>query len=89
MRGASWLTAADVLERERSGEARLIFPTRRNLERLALHGSFDAIRADACAYPIEPMTPWVEERGGEQFITIPDDLGYPVTAERLDGLWRG
>jgi 8-oxo-dGTP pyrophosphatase MutT (NUDIX family) len=87
--GASWLSAAEVLERERRGEARLIFPTRRTLERLALHRSFDEIRADALAHPIEPVTPWVEEREGERFITIPSHLGFPVTQERLDGLWRG
>ena len=86
---AAWLTAADVLERERNGAARLIFPTRRTLERLAQHASFDAIRVDALAHPIEPVTPWVEERDGEKFITIPSHLGFPVTQERLDGLWRG
>ena len=87
--GASWLTAQAVLDRDARGEARLIFPTRRNLERLAQHMSFDAIMADAQAHPIEPVTPWVEEREGERYITIPSHLGYPVTQERLDGLWRG
>jgi 8-oxo-dGTP pyrophosphatase MutT (NUDIX family) len=87
--GAYWLSAGEVLERDRRGEARLIFPTRRNLERLAQHQTFEAIRADALAHPIEPVTPWVEERDDERFITIPDHLGYPVTQERLDGLWRG
>ena len=87
--GAAWLSAREVLERDRRGEARLIFPTRRTLERLAQHASFDAIRADALAHRIDPVTPWVEERDGEKFITIPSDLGFPVTEERLDGLWRG
>jgi len=87
--GAYWLTAKDVLERDQRGEARLIFPTRRNLERLALHSSFDEIRADALSHPVEPVTPWVEERDGDRFITIPSHLGYPVTEERLEGLWRG
>lgn len=86
---AAWLSASELLARDARGEARLIFPTRRNLERLAQHSSFNAIRADALAHPIEPVSPWVEERGGEQFITIPDHLGYPVTHERLEGLWRG
>lgn len=86
---AEWVAAAELIERDRSGDARLIFPTRRNLERLALHSSFAAIRADALAHPIEPVTPWVEEKAGEKFITIPAHLGYPVTQERLDGLWRG
>jgi 8-oxo-dGTP pyrophosphatase MutT (NUDIX family) len=88
-RSAAWLTAAEVLERDRREQARLIFPTRRNLERLAQHASYDDIVGDASAHPVEPVTPWVEERDGERFITIPAHLGYPVTEERLDGLWRG
>jgi 8-oxo-dGTP pyrophosphatase MutT (NUDIX family) len=86
---AAWLSAEEVLELDRSGQSRLIFPTRRTLERLAQHSSFAAIKADALAHPIEPVTPWVEERDGEKFITIPSNLGFPVTQERLDGLWRG
>jgi 8-oxo-dGTP pyrophosphatase MutT (NUDIX family) len=86
---AAWMTAKEVLERDGRGEARLIFPTRRNLERLAQHASFEEIRADALRHPIEPVTPWVEEADGERFITIPGHLGYPVTQEKLDGLWRG
>lgn len=87
--GARWLTAAEALERDKRGEARLIFPTRRNLERLALHSSFDAMIADATAHSLDPITPWVEEVDGENFITIADGIGYPVTRERLGGLWRG
>lgn len=86
---AEWVRAGEVLERERDGRAQLIFPTRRTLERLALRSSFEQIRADALAFPVEPITPWVEVRGGEKFITIPAHLGFPVTEERLDGLWRG
>jgi 8-oxo-dGTP pyrophosphatase MutT (NUDIX family) len=87
--GAFWISAEDALARERLDTARLIFPTRRTLERLARHWSFQDIRADAEAHAIAPITPWVEERGGERFITIPADAGFPVTQERLDGLWRG
>ena len=87
--GAEWVTAAEVLERDQAGEAQMIFPTRRVLERIAQHASFAEMVADAAAYPIEPVTPWVEERDGERFITIPNDIGYPVTQEKLEGLWRG
>jgi len=86
---AEWASAADVLEREQRGEARLIFPTRRTLERLAQHASIAAIRADAASHPIDPISPWVEDHGGKNFITIPGHLGFPVTREPLDGLWRG
>lgn len=87
--GAHWVTAADVLERDRSGQVQLIFPTRRTLERLAQHATFDAIAEDARTHAIEPISPWLEETDGERFITIPDGIGYPVTREKLDGLWRG
>jgi 8-oxo-dGTP pyrophosphatase MutT (NUDIX family) len=87
--GAHWVTAAEVLDRDRSGGLHLIFPTRRTLERLAQHDSFDAMVADAKAHAIEPISPWVDEVEGERFITIPQDMGYPVTRERLEGLWRG
>lgn len=86
---ASWISAAEALKRDRDGSAQLIFPTRRNLERLAQHGSFEAIRADARSHLVEPITPWVEQVDGENFITIPENAGYPVTREKLDGLWRG
>lgn len=86
---AAWVTVGEVLEREKRGAARLIFPTRRTLERLAQHSDFEAIRADAEAHTVRPITPWVEERGGKRFITIPADAGYPVTQEPIDGLWRG
>lgn len=86
---ALWTTAADALESDRRGDARLIFPTRRNLERIAQHSSFAQMAADARANPVEPVTPWVEQIDGENFITIPQGIGYPVTRERLDGLWRG
>lgn len=87
--GAFWISAAEALERDRNGDARLIFPTRRNLERLALHGSFEAMREDARAHSVEPISPWVEEVDGANYITIPEGIGYPVVRERLDGLWRG
>lgn len=87
--GAFWISAAEALERDRNGNARLIFPTRRNLERLALHDGFDAMQADASAHKVEPISPWVEEVDGANYITIPDGIGYPVVREKLDGLWRG
>lgn len=87
--GAHWISAAEALERDRNGQLQLIFPTRRTLERLAQHGSFADILADARSYPIEPISPWLEEEGDERFITIPDGIGFPVTRERLEGLWRG
>jgi 8-oxo-dGTP pyrophosphatase MutT (NUDIX family) len=76
-----WATAEQVLEEANSGRARIIFPTRRNLERLALFSSIEKARADAERHPVRKIVPWLEERNGVQWLCIPDDLGYPVTAE--------
>lgn len=80
---AEWVTAAAVLQRIADGTASAIFPTVRNLERLALFPSIAAARAHAAAHPLETITPWIEEEGGEKWLRIPDHLGYPVTRERL------
>jgi 8-oxo-dGTP pyrophosphatase MutT (NUDIX family) len=76
-----WAAAAATLAELEAGRAHAIFPTRRNLERLARFGSIDETRADAAAHPVAKITPWVEERGGGHFVCIPEGLGYPVTAE--------
>lgn len=79
-----WITAQGALDLSDRGEAMVIYPTRRNLERLALFDGFDSAVAHARRYPIEPITPFVESRGGVDWLCIPEGLGYPVTAERMD-----
>lgn len=86
---AFWASAADVLAQCARGEGRIIFPTRRNLERLAQFQSFDEAREHALRHPVETVTPWVEDRDGERHLCIPDHLGYPVTAEPWDNVQRG
>lgn len=79
-----WASAAEVLADLDAGRAHAIFPTRRNLERLAGHASFAEAAADAARHPLRTITPWVEQRGDDAWLCIPDDLGYPVTAELLE-----
>ncbi|MCC2975224.1 NUDIX domain-containing protein [Sphingomonas sp. PL-96] len=83
-----WASAAQVLADADAGRAQLIFPTRRMLERLAILPSFATAVAHATAYPVRSITPWVERRDGTDQLCIPDDLGYPVTAEPLDRVLR-
>lgn len=84
-----WMSAREVLDRIGGGEASAIFPTVRNLERLAQFGSFAEARADALAYPVETITPWIAEHDGVPQLCIPEGLGYPVTREPLDSVRRG
>ena len=78
-----WRSAHDIITRCDRGEGRIIYPTRRNLERLAQFSSFAQAVDHARAFPVEQIRPWHEERNGEQYLCIPDHLGYPVTAEPM------
>jgi 8-oxo-dGTP pyrophosphatase MutT (NUDIX family) len=84
-----WATARSVLDDADGGKLQIIYPTRRNLERLAQFASFDEAAAHADGIPIRIVTPWQETRGGAEHLCIPDDLGYPVTSEPLEGAARG
>lgn len=84
-----WSAAAQVLADCDAGRAHLIFPTRRNLERLAQYADFAAATADARAHPPRTITPFAEERDGVPHLCIPDGLGYPVTSEAMSAAMRG
>jgi 8-oxo-dGTP pyrophosphatase MutT (NUDIX family) len=81
---AFWASAAHILAEIEAGRAHAIFPTRRNLERLAGFASIAEARADAVLHPLTKVTPWIEERGGETLLCIPEGIGYPITSEPLE-----
>ena len=84
-----WASARDTLAMADRGEVSIIFPTRRNLEKLAQADDFIAFSAHAAAHPVELVTPWVEDRDGASHLCIPGDLGYPVTSEPFERVRRG
>jgi 8-oxo-dGTP pyrophosphatase MutT (NUDIX family) len=85
----TWASAQAVLDEADAGQMSIIFPTRRNLERLAQFPSFEATVAHARVTPQRVVTPWAETRDGEEWLCIPQDLGYPVTAEPINTALRG
>ncbi|MEL6528466.1 MAG: NUDIX domain-containing protein [Pseudomonadota bacterium] len=84
-----WVSAQGALDMAEAGEIKLIFPTRRNLERLALFGSYEEARAQAEAIPVKTIIPKVDSSSGQPMLTILEDAGYPVTAELLENVARG
>lgn len=84
-----WITPREALERADAGDLSIIFPTRRNLERLAQFADFAQIRAHALTTPLTTITPTITQRDGASWLTIPEGLGYPVTGEPLDTARRG
>ena len=85
---AEWANPALLLDRIAQGGASAIFPTKRNLERLAQHASFGSLLADACSHAIDTIIPWVEEIDGQPHVRIPEGRGYPVTSEPLATAFR-
>jgi 8-oxo-dGTP pyrophosphatase MutT (NUDIX family) len=84
-----WATALNVIENANTGRIKVIFPTRRNLDRLAQFGTFAEARIDADRFPIELIVPWIDDRDGAPHLCIPDSLGYPVCSELLATVQRG
>ena len=86
-----WASAAEALRLAEAREISVIFPTRRNLDRLALFSSFDEARAHCEVTPVETVSPDVVMREGEKWLIIPDyrARGYPVEGEPLSNARRG
>lgn len=84
-----WVSAQGALEAAERGDIKLIFPTRRNLERLALFASYEEARAQAEAIPVKTIIPQVDISGDQPMLRIMADAGYPITAELLETVARG
>ena len=84
-----WVSAADALAAAERGELTVIYPTRRNLERLAQFASFAEASADCDRHPVRTITPFLSIEEGTRWLRIPPDAGYPVTGEPLDHAMRG
>jgi 8-oxo-dGTP pyrophosphatase MutT (NUDIX family) len=83
-----WTSAAGALEAAERGDLSVIYPTRRNLERLAQFSSFADARLHAEGIPVRTITPWMEERAGQRWLAIPADAGYPIDGEPLTSAHR-
>lgn len=84
-----WLPAREALARADAGDMPVIFPTRRNLERLAQYRSFDEALESTRRYAPRRITPYVDLVDGVRHLCIRDDCGYPVTREAMDSALRG
>lgn len=83
-----WISAPDAVGQAASGALHMIFPTRRNLERLSQYSDFAEAHESTRIYPSRRITPFIVERGGERHLCIRDDCGYPVTSEILSKAMR-
>ncbi len=88
-RSLFWTSAQGALDMDDRGDISVIFPTRRNLERLAQFSSFGEAHAQTLAIPTRRIVPRKEERDGEPHQVIPEGLGYPITSQPWATMKRG
>lgn len=84
-----WSGAQNVLDMAGEGKVKIIFPTKRNLERLAQFSSFEEAAAHSRKFPVELVSPTMEKRDGVMHLCIPEGIGYPVTSESMEDVQRG
>ena len=84
-----WSSAQGVLDKAEEGKVKIIFPTKRNLERLAMFSSFEEAAEHSGRHPVELVSPTMEKRDGEMHLCIPEGIGYPITSESIEAVQRG
>ncbi|MDG2003172.1 MAG: NUDIX domain-containing protein [Novosphingobium sp.] len=84
-----WASAKRVQQLADEGEITVIFPTRRNIDRLALFADITEALDQIARFPVQRICASVEMRDGVKWLTIPDGHGYPVLAQELEKISRG
>lgn len=83
-----WTSPEKALADRDAGARKMIFPTSRNVELLNESANADEVFRFAKMRSIRPVEPFMVERDGRRYLTIPDDLGYPITEEPLENAMR-
>lgn len=78
-----WIRPADVLEQAAAGTRTVIFPTLRNVEKLACCDSVSDALAAAAEAPVVRVLPWTERRDDGTYLCIQREAGYAVSEERM------
>ncbi len=83
-----WTSPNAALNDCDNGKRKMIYPTRRNVELLGVSDNADAVIDFAARRRIDTIIPEIAEREHGVVLTIPDDMGYPVTEESLETAFR-
>lgn len=78
-----WIAPEQAVAEAHNGKRTIIFPTLRNLEKLAEFDSIEAVTTYCAQHSVVPVLPWTEQREEGNFVCIPTDAGYAVTEERI------
>lgn len=83
---AEWIAPGQALRLAETGERKIIFPTRMNLQLLAESDSAESAANAARSRPEVVVEPKVERREGGGVLVIPPDAGYGAVEEPLSAI---
>ena len=78
-----WVSPDVLLARRREGQAKLMFPTRLNLEVLGRASSAADAESQARSRTVVTVEPQVQDRADGKVLVIPAEAGYGLTEERM------
>ncbi len=78
-----WITPQAALAGAKDGNYTVIFPTLRQIERLAHSASPAAAIERARGSRVVTVTPWTENRADGAYLCIPSDAGYDISEEKM------
>lgn len=85
-----WISPSDALTAAENGERTIIFPTRKNVEKLGRSNNVDGAIAAAAADTIVTVEPWMEKTAeGKHLLKLPVEAGYGEGNEPLDAVMGG
>jgi len=78
-----WISPQQAAEDAKAGTRTIIFPTLRNIAKLAFSESADAAIAQARSANVVTVTPWMEKREDGTYLCIPPEAGYDISEEKM------
>ena len=78
-----WIEPMEAVNEANSGKRTIIFPTLRNLEKLAEAKTVSEALSNANNSNIVPVLPWTEKRDDGNYLCIPVEAGYAISEEKM------
>ena len=78
-----WIPPADAVKEEAQGKRTIIFPTLRNLEKLATWRTPEEAISTTLSSKVVPVLPWTEKREDGNYLCIPTEAGYAISEEKM------
>lgn len=85
---AIWTSPNAAIASLEAGTRKMIFPTKRNVELLGVSKCAEEVLQFASKREIRAIEPFIVDKEGKKFVTIPADLGYPITEEPIETAFR-